>query len=36
MDSDIVIIEGENFDYNYKIFKDKEFGLDEDEYVDKI
>lgn len=35
-DSDIVIIEGENFDYNYKIFKDKEFDLDEDEYVDKI
>lgn len=36
MDSDIVIIERENFDYNYKILKDKEFDLDEDEYVDKI
>lgn len=35
MDSDTVIIEGENSDYNHKTFKDKESDLDEDEHVDK-
>lgn len=35
MDSDTVITEGENSDYNHKTFKDKESDLDEDEHVDK-